>query len=203
MPDWDADSPELRRNLTRTYAAIEGDARNRAPFSSLQHVKGWHASMMDGLTNVDNFPYGKFRGEPGLEEVPVWIGPYAGTAPEEVAAAVQDFDLKLQEYIKELDEVWAPGVEPTDAMVARLLAVSAIVHAEWVRIHPFPNGNGRTARLLVNYLWLRYAGFSLLRVRPRPGYPYGEIARASMEGDWLPTAEYFAEVFAEIVNPEF
>ena len=31
------------------------------------------------------------------------------------------------------------------------IALSAWTHAEFVKIHPFPDGNGRTARLIMNY----------------------------------------------------
>ena len=31
------------------------------------------------------------------------------------------------------------------------IALSAWTHAEFVKIHPFPDGNGRTSRLIMNY----------------------------------------------------
>ena len=46
-------------------------------------------------------------------------------------------------------------------------------HAEWVRIHPFANGNGRTARLWANYLLVRYGLIPVVRLRPRPEGGYG------------------------------
>ena len=32
------------------------------------------------------------------------------------------------------------------------IELSSFVHAEFVRIHPFPDGNGRTARILMNFI---------------------------------------------------
>ena len=65
-----------------------------------------------------------------------------------------------------------------------VVELAAWAHGEWVRIHPFANGNGRTARLLANYVLVRFGFGPALTIRPRPDQPYGEAARSSMkEGD--------------------
>ena len=35
------------------------------------------------------------------------------------------------------------------------IELSSFVHAEFVRIHPFPDGNGRTARILMNFILMK------------------------------------------------
>jgi hypothetical protein len=57
-----------------------------------------------------------------------------------------------------------------------------VLHGEWVRIHPFANGNGRTARLWANWAGLRYSLPPFVTIKPRPGNPYGMAAMASMNG---------------------
>lgn len=58
--------------------------------------------------------------------------------------------------------------------------LAAWAHGEWVWIHPFINGNGRTARLWVNYVFARYS-LPKIAVRPRPDSPYGSAAGKSMK----------------------
>ena len=62
-----------------------------------------------------------------------------------------------------------------------VVVLAAWEHGEWVRIHPFANGNGRTARLLANYTLVRFGFGPALSIRPRPDQPYGKAARLSME----------------------
>lgn len=199
MPDWDEDSPRLRTNLAAVLDAVEAHAQHRERLT-LDTLKSWHLRMMEGLQNKHHFPYGRFRGETGLEKVDVRIGHDFGVDAGLVNQAVKEFEATLLDHIDRLDLQWPHDREPTDAMVSDLLDVCAMVHTEWIRIHPFPNGNGRTARLLVNYLCLRYLGFLLIRLRPRPASPYADLAAAAMAGNWVPTAEYFAELYAQNIS---
>jgi hypothetical protein len=54
-------------------------------------------------------------------------------------------------------------------------------------IHPFANGNGRTARLWVNSISMRYNLPPFLRLRPRPDAGYGDAGAEAMRGNWQPT----------------
>ena len=67
--------------------------------------------------------------------------------------------------------------------------VAGWAHAEWVRIQPFANGNGRTARLWANVILMRYGIAQVVRLRPRPDDGYAEAAEKAMAGDWEPTAD--------------
>jgi hypothetical protein len=73
-----------------------------------------------------------------------------------VAEALTAFEAKLQALVGELDAMLPSGQEPNADQLAAIVDLCAWVHAEWVRIHPFANGNGRTARLWANSLAMRY-----------------------------------------------
>jgi len=60
-----------------------------------------------------------------------------------------------------------------------------------VRIHPFANGNGRSARLWANFIAMRYGLPPFVTLRPRPGNDYGAAAAAAMDGNWEPTEQVF------------
>jgi hypothetical protein len=64
------------------------------------------------------------------------------------------------------------------------LNLCAGLHGEWIRIHPFANGNGRTARLWANWAALRYGLPPFVRLRPRPeGIGYALASYAAMGRD--------------------
>lgn len=190
MPDWDADSPQLRQNLGSLLRAIREAARRREPLS-LASARQWHQEILKGLTVPDPSAVGVFRGEPGVEDIEVEIGPHAGVAARDVAAALANFGQTLARVVARLDELIPAGAELTADELAAVLDVCAWVHAEWVRIHPFANGNGRTARLWANALAMRYGLPPFVRLRPRPDDGYGEAAAAAMQGNWRPTARAF------------
>jgi len=92
-----------------------------------------------------------------------------------VATELTRFEAKLQTLVAELDALLPVGQEPDADQLAAIVDLCAWAHAEWVRIHPFANGNGRTARLWANSLAMRYGLPPFIRLRPRPNAGYGTL----------------------------
>lgn len=167
MSDWDADSEQLRANLRRVLLHARDHALERqAP--SVHQARDWQSTIIQGLTPPRPEYVGRFRGEPGLEGCEVAIGSARGTPSEEVAEELRRFEEKLQRTVDALDALIAPGQDLSADEVAAVIDLCAWAHAEWVRIHPFANGNGRTARLWANCLAMRYSLPPFVRLRPRP-----------------------------------
>lgn len=196
QPHWDADSPELRHNLAEVLAALRRQAAARvAPLTDL--AREWHRTTMAGLAVPDPAQVGAFRGEPGLEDEDVGLYDAAGrllasgVPAAEVGAELAAFETRLGAVVAELDRLYPPGTRLTDDDIAAIVDLAAWAHAEWVRIHPFMNGNGRSARLWANFVLLRYGLPPAIRLRPRPDGGYGRAAARAMAGDWEPTATVF------------
>jgi hypothetical protein len=143
---------------------------------------------------------GKFRGEPGLENCEVGIGEYFGVRSGDVADQLRAFEKKLQGAIEELDGQIPPGREVNADQLAAVIDLCAWAHSEWVRIHPFANGSGRTARFWSNYIAMRYGLPPFVRLRPRPDHPYELTAMAAMKGQWRPTAQVFRQMYRDAVR---
>ena len=80
---------------------------------------------------------------------------------------------------------------------AAIVAVCAWAHAEWVRIHPFANGNGRTARLWANSLAMRYGLPAFVHLRPRPEGDYDVVSEQALRGDWEPAVAVFLHLLED------
>lgn len=194
MADWDADSPQLRKNLESVIRAVRDAARERvAP--SLALARDWHETIMQGLDVPSPDLVGRFRGEPGLEHHNVRVGPYLGIPAAEVASELSAFEGKLKNALATLDRLIPQDRQLTADDIAAIIDVCAFAHAEWVRIHPFGNGNGRTARIWANFIAMRYGLPPFIRLRPRPDQPYGQAGAAAMQGDWQPTARIFRQMY--------
>ncbi len=61
------------------------------------------------------------------------------------------------------------------------VAYSALIHANLVRIHPFIDGNGRTARLIMN-LELMKAGYPIVLIEPQDKGRYCDLLQATCKG---------------------
>lgn len=66
--------------------------------------------------------------------------------------------------------------------------VASVTHAWLVHIHPFADGNGRTARAVTNLLLMR-AGFPVVIIRRKDRQRYYETLRAADDGDIGPLLE--------------
>jgi Fic family protein len=73
-----------------------------------------------------------------------------------VGNELKHVESKLQELISQLDVLMQQDRAPDVDQLSAIIDVCACAHAEWIRIYPFANGNGRTARLWANGIALRY-----------------------------------------------
>jgi hypothetical protein len=199
VPDWDQDSPRLRQNLTRVLTDIVRKSHQRA-LPNLETALRWHTLIMLGLDVPDPRFVGAFRGTPGLDTVQVRVGKTYGVDATKVAGELAHFETKLQALVAQLDSLLPAGREPDADQLAAIIDLCAWAHAEWVRIHPFANGNGRTARLWANSLALRYGLPPFVRLRPKPNSPYGNAAAKAMLGDWKPTARVFHQQLSQFLQ---
>jgi hypothetical protein len=194
MVDWDDDTPQLRSNLAKVFGRVRDEALSRQPLT-IEVARGWQLDIMTGLVPPGPNRVGRFRGEAGLEGYDVEVGGLPGALAPDVAAELSEFDRKLRLAIATLDPLIRPSQNLTADNLAAVLALCAWAHSEWVRIHPFANGNGRTARLWVNSIAMRYGLPPFLRIRPRPGDGYGRVSAAAMQGDWRPTVALFRQMY--------
>jgi hypothetical protein len=155
--------------------------------------------MMEGLNVPDRRYVGAFRGEPGLERIQVRVGANYGVDSVEVSEELARFEKKLQALVAEMDLLLPVDQELDADQLAAIIDLCAWVHAEWIRIHPFANGNGRTARLWANSLAVRYGLPPFIRLRPRPNAGYGDAGAQSMQGDWKPTAVVFRRLLSDFL----
>jgi fido (protein-threonine AMPylation protein) len=188
-PAWDDEvaSAKIEENLASVAVGIVSASNTSRAVPNADMVLGWHREMLDGIALPDNAYRGAFRGSahPALLDYEVTVGGLPTTSASDVAAEVNNLISKLQDRVLALDKLDAqedPDV-PTAAFVEAALETAAWLHGEWIRVHPFVNGNGRTARMWVLWLSGRYGFPQLLPLRPRPDMGYGPASLLSMTGD--------------------
>lgn len=141
---------------------------------------------MEGLDVPNPSFVGRFRGEPGLETKHVYIGSRPGLKPTLVLGQVTEFVGRLGAALKQLDKILPADRDLGRDGLQAVVELAAWAHSEWVRIHPFVNGNGRTARILTNAILMRYGLPPVLRLRPRPSFPYEHAGAEGIAGNAKP-----------------
>jgi len=190
MPDWDEDSPRLRENLKQLLTDIRVKALARKPLR-LAEAKTWHRAMMSGLTAPEKTMVGRFRGAHPLSTIEVVVGSYPGVPAAEIASQTNRFEATLREVTRHLDAEIPSDADLTLDQLSAVIEACAWAHAEWVRIHPFANGNGRTARFWANAVAMRYQLPPFIRLRPRPNFDYEAASGEAMRGNRKPTEVVF------------
>jgi fido (protein-threonine AMPylation protein) len=149
----------------------------------------WHREAYRGVPLPVPYYAGEVRNSdpayPELIGYEVSVGTVLGMSSADVPAALASFEAGLKAVVAQMDGVLAIGARPTSpADLYAVLEIAAIAHGEWVHIHPLANGNGRIARLWVNWVAVRYGLPFFLVLRPRPAnLVYAAAAAASMRGD--------------------
>lgn len=208
-PDWNDDAPgalaAIIANIGRLWPEVETDALSRpTPATSL--ALAWHRRIYGGVPVPDPQYVGQVRDSdpnfPCLIDYEVEVGGMPGVPAVDVPDALRAFERGLARATATLDAVIPPNTVPvTPAAVAAVIRLCAYAHGEWIRIHPFANGNGRTARLWANWLAVRYGLPACVLVKPRPAALfYGGAAARSMLGDHGPTEVVFASMLQDAIR---
>ena len=191
MVVWDDDDPADLSRITRNIAALEDSFTQTADqrvLPSLELARAWHRSVFAGCRVPRSYYVGNFRGQdPALPDLFVYgvgIAGDEGVPPDKVMDQLLYFQGQLQTRTTDLDAGLPVGGPPSDdAMLKAVLLLLSWAHGEWIRIHPFANGNGRIARLWGNWLAIRYALPPFIQIQPRPlGHNYEQSASVSMLG---------------------
>lgn len=101
-----------------------------------------------------------------------------GAAPEEVPGLVKALAAEVQEAML------------SESAEKNALTIAAYLHAQLVDIHPFADGNGRTARLLMNYVLLKLNGAPCtISADDRLAY-FGALDAFHQEGELVPFIDF-------------
>jgi len=188
-PEWITENGSQSAEQKRRRVLKRLARNDYAKPPSAELVNAWHKEMFQGIAPHSDY-VGQFRDKERtsycLQDYEVVVGGIPGTDSSRVLFEVEAFFRDFNTKLSALESSFPPsGVRPpTLDDVSGVVELAAWAHGEWVRIHPFANGNGRTARLLANYVLVRFGFGPALTIRPRPDQPYGKAARTSMkEGD--------------------
>jgi len=170
-----------------TRIAAEADQRLAPTVAMAQQ---WHRELYAGIARPFDYYAGEVRDSdarfPDLIGYEVRVGAVLGVPSVAVPEALERFEQAAQRVAESLDQAIPGAIEPATIGQQELhgvLTYCAVLHGEWIRIHPFASGNGRTARLWANWAALRYGLPPFVTIKPRPRHPYGAASYASMSGN--------------------
>ena len=211
-PAWNSDpagaAPQINENAQGVLRQIAADApARRAP--TLRQASRWHQALYANVVIPSPSYLGNPRdsdpAHPDLIDYEVRIGAKHGVPAARVPDELGVFINTVRAAVRTFDAAFPFGAPPaTEAEVASVASLAAQIHGEWIRIHPYANGNGRTARLWANWAALRYALPPFVRVKPRPASTlYEAAAERSMGspplfvGDHTATVAVFVDMLRE------
>lgn len=170
------------KNLNKALDFLEeliGESSD--PFTETD-VKALHQLV---LQDIDNGNAGKYRAVP----VQTSGSAYAPPGPESVPAQMQEFGSWLADV-----SVANGNVGLSDAIL-----YAAAAHTWFVSIHPFIDGNGRVARLIMNLVLMRHA-FPMAIVRKEDRMRYYDALEESQSSDLSSFVSLVAERLERILE---
>lgn len=169
---WDDHDSAVRQVLDEqllnvVVPEVVTSAKEREQFSHELACR-WHELMTDTIDVQPPQAAGNLR-HPSWCHGEVVVDGYLGTPTARLETEVAHLEADLVPRFADLDRLIPAGAAPAGTgEVERVLRLAADLHGEWVRIHPFANGNGRMSRLWCNWTLIRYGIRPLVRPTPRP-----------------------------------
>ncbi len=217
-PSWQDDNPNnlslIQSNATQLISELHASAGERI-MPTREELCRWHTELYAGCDVPVAGYVGHFRGDPAISELIDYevglgsplrdgnlekMGVWASRVNEEMAAVLAGLHAVFAELDARLPVAQPPG---TADEILQVISFAALAHGECLRVHPFANGNGRIARLLVAFICLRYAVPMFLYIKPRPeSEDYVRASRDSMGrppdfvGNHTATTAVFAHLLA-------
>ena len=135
---------------------------------TINDIKSIHKRV---LGYVDPFGAGEFRTNQ------VYVGGHIPPHPDDVEIYMEQF----QDWLNSEEVLQLHPVE-----------FAAIAHYKLVFIHPFVDGNGRTARLLMNFILMKN-GFPPVSIEVEDRWEYYQCLIAANDGDLRPFIRFVAD----------
>jgi Fic family protein len=160
-------------NHNKAFGYAKGKIAEGCPLNE-NLVKDFHEILMENIIHG-----GIYRNH----DVSITGASHTPPTPNEMYSQIKFFYQDMQDK---------SGIDPIE--------LAAWTHAEFVRIHPFPDGNGRTSRLIMNYR-LMSAGLLPINIRTenRIAY-YDALDKYASERDLQPFANLVAEIEESRIN---
>jgi fido (protein-threonine AMPylation protein) len=224
VPSWQEDDPRnlslIQSNAAQLIKELRAAAAERVPLTC-EELCRWHAQLYAGCEVPVAGYVGHFRGDPVIKELIDYevglgarlkdgnlekMGVWARRVSNEMKAVLAG----LNAVFADLDARLPLGKPPSTAdQILQVISFAALAHGEFLRVHPFANGNGRIARLLVAFICLRYGVPMFLHIKPRPeSEDYLRASRDSMGrppdfvGNHTTTTAVFAHLLADVLAGE-
>ena len=219
FPSWQEDDSSnlslIQTNAAQLITELRASAEERILLTPDELCR-WHTRLYVGCGVPFAGYVGHFRGDPAIKELIDYevglgaplkggnfekMGVWARRVGDEIAAVLAG----LNAVFADLDRQLPVGRSPSTAdQILQVISFAALAHGEFLRVHPFANGNGRIGRLLVAFICLRYGVPMFLHIKPRPeGDDYLRASRDSMGrppdfvGNHTTTTAVFAHLLAE------
>ena len=167
------------RNLSHALDFLEDLASSKEKPITETDIRQLHGFVLSGLSDEA----GAYRSVP----VAISGSEYQPPGPESVPA-------NMAEFGRWMTTATSPD-EHTFASVSGLLA-AAVAHTWFVTIHPFIDGNGRVARLLMNLMLMRY-GYPIAIVSKEDRLRYYDALEESQASDLTPFIDLVTECMQE------
>jgi Fic family protein len=156
-------------------------ARDGQPITLLD-VRNIHNLILRGIDDVNA---GRYR----LVPVKISGSKYDPPKPIEVESEMREFGEWLEKVSR---KETAPQIDP--------LIIACAVHTWFVIIHPFIDGNGRTARLLMNLILMRFGyPISIITLADKDRY-YDALEISQDGGDLTPFIQLVHETVLESIE---
>lgn len=203
-PPWEyTDYPHHKTLLRARTLAANINLRRASKNNLLQLAKNtqlFHSDYFDGLTPPGHEYYaGNYRGHDGhiclkISHVQIASDPRVGWAPDEVSPGMAEFDYRADESSCEIDILMPvqTSLVPNGVKFVRISEVVAALFVYFLEIHPYINGNGHMARLmLMSFLAMHRIYLSRWNIDPRPpDPPYTECIKQYRNGNHDPLVSF-------------
>jgi fido (protein-threonine AMPylation protein) len=200
-PDWKSDENSALPDIAQGASAFVRFSNRQNPKRYiLTHgdIKEWHKKLFLKTVPVPYYA-GNFRSidpaKPCLN-TPVYVNGVPGAPAAEVAEQMKRFSDELGRATKSTDEYLTSERSPVERYQAAA-QLAAFAGGKIIQIHPFRNGNGRMARMVMNFFLLRYLNYAPFYI-DRPKHPaYAPASQIAMQyGVVIPLYQYLLELIA-------
>ena len=198
-PDWFDDAAERKTPefSNRVYSAlVHARTNSMSSIPENADIMSWHKQIFMGIAPLEIYA-GNYRQDTPKEPclaVNVSVGNVPGASYTIVPTVMVNFFNDLGREMKSLELQWTEisAVEK----LRRVSSLVAVAVGEFIRIHPFVNGNGRMSRTLWNVLLHRMGFPAEVSVINRPDPPYNNLMKQAMQGNYAPLVVYLFDTIA-------